>query len=238
MPYPQQLGRILGPGYNVSNLGNSGKNMLKKGLCGGGGNCCGLPPVNGVSPCTDGRINSKNLCPKCSGDCAYWDQPTYHEAMASEPDIVTIMLGTNDAKGCNWDRTPDGVQGQGKIRQSFPLFSFAHTQMISSCGAGDLFQNDYKDMIEKFRALPSKPKIYVVLPPPLFPPWPYNMSATAVSVSIARSSVATNSAHSLRVVTYGGCALTDPASASSRSCAHGTPTDQRGIPEATASDCH
>ena len=158
MPYPQQLGRILGPGYNVSNLGNSGKNMLKKGLCGGGGNCCGLPPVNGVSPCTDGRINSKNLCPKCSGDCAYWDQPTYQQAMTSKPDIVTIMLGTNDAKGCNWDRTPDGVQGKG-----------------------DLFKNDYKDMIEKFRALPTKPKIYVVLPPPLFPPWPYNMSETAVS---------------------------------------------------------
>ena len=95
MPYPQQLGRILGPGYNVSNLGNSGKNMLKKGLCGGGGNCCGLPPVNGVSPCTDGRINSKNLCPKCSGDCAYWDQPTYHEAMARCASPALSSLATH-----------------------------------------------------------------------------------------------------------------------------------------------
>jgi hypothetical protein len=124
--------------------------MLKKGLCGGGGNCCGLPPVHGVSPCTDGRINSANVCPKCSGDCAYWDQPTYQQAMDSKPDVVTIMLGTNDAKGCNWDRTPDGVQGQG-----------------------DHFENDFADMIAKFRALIPKPKIYVVLPPPLFPPWPY-----------------------------------------------------------------
>ena len=32
MPYPQQLGRILGDGYTVLNAGNSGKNMLKKGL--------------------------------------------------------------------------------------------------------------------------------------------------------------------------------------------------------------
>lgn len=76
MPYPEQLGRMLGPGYTVLNAGNSGKNLLKKGLCGGGGNCCGLPPVNGVSPCDDPRINSKSLCPKCSGDCAYWDQST------------------------------------------------------------------------------------------------------------------------------------------------------------------
>ena len=71
-------------------------------------------------------------------------------AMASKPDIVTIMLGTNDAKGCNWDYSPDGVQGKG-----------------------DLWKTDGADMIAKFKALPSKPKVFVVLPPPLFPPWPY-----------------------------------------------------------------
>ena len=82
--------------------------------------------------------------------CSYWDQSTYKMAMASKPDIVTIMLGTNDAKGCNWDYSPDGVQGKG-----------------------DLWKTDGADMIAKFKALPSKPKVFVVLPPPLFPPWPY-----------------------------------------------------------------
>ena len=48
MPYPQQLGRILGTGYAVINAGNSGKNMLKKGLCGGGGNCCGHTGPDGM----------------------------------------------------------------------------------------------------------------------------------------------------------------------------------------------
>ena len=37
-------------------------------------------------------------------------------------------------------------------------------------------------MIAKFKALPSKPKVFVVSPPPLFPPWPYNMSAHAINV--------------------------------------------------------
>ena len=37
-------------------------------------------------------------------------------------------------------------------------------------------------MIRAFQALPSKPTVYVVLPPPLFPPWPYNMSAHAINV--------------------------------------------------------
>merc|ERR1740117_1587312 len=127
--------------------------MLKNGLCGGGGNCCGRPDGECLPP------RSSTPCPKCSGDCAYWDQSTYTMAMASKPDIVTIMLGTNDAKGCNWDYSADGVQGKG-----------------------DLFKNDGADMIAKFKALPSKPKVFVVLPPPLFPPWPYNMSAHAINV--------------------------------------------------------
>ena len=38
-------GRILGPGYNVSNLGNSGKNLLKKGLCGGGVSSHAIAPL-------------------------------------------------------------------------------------------------------------------------------------------------------------------------------------------------
>lgn len=65
----------------VSNFGNSGKTMLKKGLCFASG-----------------------------GDCSYWNQPTWPAVLASEPDIVTIMLGTNDAKEFNWF----GVQSQGK----------------------------------------------------------------------------------------------------------------------------
>jgi hypothetical protein len=69
MPYPQQLGRILGPGYNVSNLGNSGKNLLKKGLCGGGGNCWCAPATFALgflalqTKCSGGRPGG---CPAAS----------------------------------------------------------------------------------------------------------------------------------------------------------------------------
>eukprot|EP00656_Telonema_subtile_P027144 TRINITY_DN2915_c0_g1_i2.p1 TRINITY_DN2915_c0_g1~~TRINITY_DN2915_c0_g1_i2.p1 ORF type:complete len:228 (-),score=41.50 TRINITY_DN2915_c0_g1_i2:195-878(-) len=170
-PYPQQLGRLLGAGYNVSNFGDSGKNMLKKGLCGGGGNCCGRPDGKCVPP------QASTPCPACGGDCAYWDQNTFKAAMDSQPDIVTIMLGTNDAKGCNWDYSPDGVQGQG-----------------------DLFKNDYLDMIARFKALPSRPKVFVVLPPPLYPPFPFNMSAHAINVefqTLQRQIAASSSADGL-----------------------------------------
>ncbi len=68
--YPKILQGILGSNYVVSNFGNSGKTMLTNGLCG--------PPPG--------------------GNCSYVGTSSYPAALASTPDIVTIMLGTNDAK--------------------------------------------------------------------------------------------------------------------------------------------
>jgi len=124
--YPELLQQVLGSGYVVTNYGNSGKTMLKKGICG--------PPP--------------------SGDCSYWTTPTYPAAIASTPDVVTIMLGTNDAKNFNWF----GVQEKG-----------------------DSFEDDYVEMIHNFKALGTKPKVYVMVPPPLYPPDPYDMNSTVIN---------------------------------------------------------
>jgi len=56
------------------------------------------------------------------------------QALESKPDIVTIMLGTNDGKGCDQDLA---------IRAGFAK------------------------MILQLKTLPSKPKIYLVTPPPV-----------------------------------------------------------------------
>jgi len=37
-----------------------------------------------------------------NGDVPYWDAQVLTDALNSEPDIVTIMLGTNDSKPVNW----------------------------------------------------------------------------------------------------------------------------------------
>ena len=34
---------------------------------------------------------------------SYWDCKAFEEAKKCEPDIVIILLGTNDAKGKNWN---------------------------------------------------------------------------------------------------------------------------------------
>ena len=69
-----------------------------------------------------------------SGDYPYQKEKAFKDALASNPNIVTIALGTNDTKPQNW----------------------AHQ---------DQFVADYKNLIEKFKALPSHPHIYICYPP-------------------------------------------------------------------------
>jgi acyl-CoA thioesterase-1 len=124
--YVDLLRADLGSGYEVLNAGASGQTMLKGGLC-------------------NGDYSS----------CTYWGTSQWRNALNSEPDIVTIMLGTNDAKAFNWE----GVQQN----------------------TGDYFALDYVDMIRTLRSLKSHPKIYALVPPPLYEPFPFEMNATVIN---------------------------------------------------------
>jgi acyl-CoA thioesterase-1 len=70
------------------------------------------------------------------GDSTYWTTPAFTQSHSSNPDIVVIMLGTNDSKPQNWN---------------------AHK--------GE-FVGDYEALIDSYAALPSHPKIYLNLCPP------------------------------------------------------------------------
>ncbi len=61
----------------------------------------------------------------------------YRDVALFQPDIVLIMLGTNDAA-------------------------------IDLEGHRGTFSQDYQTLIRNFQSLPSKPKIWIVLPPPVF----------------------------------------------------------------------
>jgi acyl-CoA thioesterase I len=67
----------------------------------------------------------------------YMNQTVFEEAKNFQPNIVIIMLGTNDA--ITW-----------------------YQPFIGN------FTADYKSLIVAFQELPSKPEIYLVLPPPIF----------------------------------------------------------------------
>ena len=72
-----------------------------------------------------------------SGDLPYMNEPYWQDALAFNPDIVIIKLGTNDSKSYNW--TPDKKKG---------------------------FEKDLTTMVKTLKALPSSPKVYLCKPIP------------------------------------------------------------------------
>jgi hypothetical protein len=72
------------------------------------------------------------------GDNPYWRTGPLKQALASKPQIVVLMLGTNDAKYHNW----------GPLHAEFPV--------------------DFKAMIEAFKNVSTSPRIYLMVPPPLY----------------------------------------------------------------------
>jgi alpha-L-fucosidase 2 len=73
-----------------------------------------------------------------NGDQSYWTQGRLTQVFAFKPNIVTIKLGTNDTKPQNWDM---------------------HNAE---------FKWDYLAMIDTLNTLPTKPKIFLVLPVPIW----------------------------------------------------------------------
>ena len=69
------------------------------------------------------------------GDVPYVSQPEYAQALASGPNIVILMLGTNDARSPN--DTPD---------------------------LEATFEGDYEKLATSFVDLPSHPQVYLVTP--------------------------------------------------------------------------
>merc|ERR1712232_898133 len=91
------------------------------------------------------------------GNSPFWKKPQYKALVAGKWDIVTIMLGTNDAKDLgdggpnNWQHDCGGPN---------------HTTT-----EGCSFAEDYKSMIDLIKTLgttPAGPKIYVVIPVPIW----------------------------------------------------------------------
>jgi acyl-CoA thioesterase-1 len=72
------------------------------------------------------------------GNVPYWTNGKLADVFAFQPDIVTVMLGTNDTKAVNW-----GIFGV-------------------------YFERDYGAFIDTLNTLASKPKIFLALPAPIF----------------------------------------------------------------------
>lgn len=119
----------------------------------------GVYEVTNLGAC--GSTMTKN------GDSPYWQRDQYTTLTASDWDIVTIMLGTNDAKD--------------------PSSGHAYQNWNHDCGGPDAtttsgcsFAEDYADMISVVAGL-GDPKIYVMTPPPLMQQGAYGMNQTVIN---------------------------------------------------------
>jgi len=105
------------------------------------------------------------------GNSPFWQRPQYKALTAGKWDIVTIMLGTNDAKDPD-DHGPDNWQhdcsGAG-----------------GATTAGCSFAQDYKDMVDLVRTLGTTegvaPKVYAMVPPPLMQQYAIGANRTVIN---------------------------------------------------------
>jgi lysophospholipase L1-like esterase len=62
-------------------------------------------------------VSGRTLLKK--GDFPYWNEAKYQNALKSEPDVVIIMLGTNDTKPQNWKFESEFVADYTELVKSF-----------------------------------------------------------------------------------------------------------------------
>jgi acyl-CoA thioesterase I len=84
------------------------------------------------------------------GDLPYNEQPQYDEALAFKPDVIIIMLGTNDSK-----HRGGGLPPNDKVAENWQYKAD--------------YAPDYEALIAEFRAVNPEAKIYACYPTPSFP---------------------------------------------------------------------
>lgn len=101
-------------------------------------------------------LSGRTMCKR--GNHPYWKEKKFKELFELKPDIITLMLGTNDAKAGNW----------------------------SKC-KGD-FEADASAMVDTLLSISSKPRVILALPPHVFgSPYSMSNSFIIKQVEILRS---------------------------------------------------
>ena len=84
-----------------------------------------------------GNFGYTNRTALKSGDYPYKAEKLYRQSLAFQPNLVLLMLGTNDTKAINWN--------------------------------AEAYARDLGELIENYKSLESRPQVFLLLPPPVFP---------------------------------------------------------------------
>ena len=98
-------------------------------------------------------VSGRTLLKK--GDFPYWKEKAYQQALDFKPNVVIIMLGTNDTKPQNWKHEAE-------------------------------FVTDYTELVKSFRALESKPKVFICRPCPVPEPGNFGINEAGIIEQIKR----------------------------------------------------
>lgn len=101
-------------------------------------------------------VNNFGVSGSCvlkSGNAPYWNTETYTQLMASAPNVVLVEFGTNDSRDINW-----------------PQY-------------GAQFEADLKLFVAQLQQVTSRPRVYLLTPPPAFSTL-YGVSETVISNQI------------------------------------------------------
>ena len=105
------------------------------------------------------------------GNSPYWQRPQFKALTDGRWDIVTIMLGTNDAKDPGDHGPNNWLHNCGGVSQT----------TLEGC----TFAEDYRSMIETVKSLGRQPgvapDIYIMIPPPLMELYSYGMNQTVIN---------------------------------------------------------
>lgn len=96
----------------------------------------------------------------------YWDTDQYGDALAFDPHIVLILLGTNDSRERFWGNDEDTALLHAK---EDICHSFAEEEERAAIVHGELeFERDLQELVEIFGMMPAEGKIFLCTPAPLF----------------------------------------------------------------------
>ena len=171
--YPSQLGELLGDRFEVENYGVNCAAMLR------------------------------------TGDGDYRKTLSYQRVLASNATDVVVMLGHNDGTWRNWGlskaasssaslallSTLPGLSDDDACKAAYNNATLRWQQwrdgrsqlpIDDGSEATEWFRRDFSDLVTSFRAMPSRPNVFLVLPPPLYTDGAYTMNKTLINAVLPR----------------------------------------------------
>ena len=111
-------------------------------------------------------VSGRTLLKK--GDASYWNEKAYQNALAFKPDVVIIMLGTNDTKPQNWQHEAEFEADYRDLVKSFlTLASKPRVYVCRPCpvpepGNFGINEAGVKVEIQRIDALAAKMQLGVI----------------------------------------------------------------------------